>query len=149
MNSIEPNIVLPLEEWKQAGTIISHHEILIFKIRAWFIGFITALSVLSFKDKPILLPFEYLVLVGVITVVFFLYEVDSSLPLRRAIDRVRKIEPCMRGEEVYDGFRLSSSMAGSRTFEEWKRVAQRVGVWLLYAGIQLFCIMGVLFLKNN
>ncbi len=141
---------IALEEWKQAGSIVSHQEVLIFRIRSWYLTLVTAVTVLLLRSGQDIAvePEPYFLLCAVLTILFLWLEVLHRIPLRKAVSRARAIEPAIRGESGYDGFRLSSAMGDHSDSSPTISIVIRARVWMLYAVVTALCAV-VAFLVHS
>lgn len=133
---------MALEEWKQAGSIVSHHENLIFLMRGWLLTLITGMSLLLVKqDNEFMSRIQYLVLSSALIALFFILEVFLRPPVRNAIRRARKIERVLRKEIQYDGFQLSTSMGQRPDLGMYLSISRYYHVWIFYLVLILLVIL--------
>jgi hypothetical protein len=118
-------MLIALEEWKLASSVIARLENVEHQMRNWLFGLLTALTVALYSNKVEALTGARFIAIGILLVATFVWmDLIHRMPKRGAIELSKEIETCLRDNLEYGGPSLSTTLAKKRTgkWNELKRM---------------------------
>jgi hypothetical protein len=92
-----------MDELQRLQEIIARHEDHAFKVRGVMYGLLGALSIPLFSDKKVITGETFLILAGIVVLLFLLVELVHRSFVRLAIIRSMTVEEMIRTGKKYDG----------------------------------------------
>jgi hypothetical protein len=103
-------LLVALEEWKHLEQKVTRHAQFAFQTRGWMFALLTALQIGARASSETFSAMKLVVASLLIIAMFLAMELIQRVAQAEAISRSRNVERALRGEQVYDGPRVSDSL---------------------------------------
>lgn len=131
-----------MEEWSRLESIVTRHSDLAFKTRGWLFAILTGLVIGVYSGRVHLETYQYFIMAYGLIMAFSFTEIIQRVPQANALKRIAVIESSLRGEQAYDGPRISLEL--SKTFDINAIIGQATKQFVLIPYLMLFVIVAIL-----